>query len=252
MAIWVVGDIHGCAEELARLLEALRLGPSDRLIAVGDLFHRGPEPMRVLEILRGIGAAFVLGNHEDAVLRRIGLAPERADGSDRPPARLSFPVLDADLMTGDAGRPLLAEHDQLPEILRYLQTHAGYFLEQRSIRGAGPTPDGRAWCVVHAGTTPGREPRDSAVQDLIYPARAGRSARKGAERPFWFEDHAGPTLVLFGHLVFDEPRYVRREGRLVALGLDTGCVYGGRLSAYSPERDELRSVPAARAYTTRH
>jgi hypothetical protein len=250
MASWVVGDIHGCADELARLLDDLRLAPAERLIAVGDLFHRGPDPLGVLELLRAAGALFVLGNHEHAVLRRTGLAPERADALDRPPARLTFPPLDAEDLAGDAGRPLVAPRERLGEILRFLQAHSGYYLEHAAIPGAAPTSDGRAWCVVHAGTTPGREPRDSAAADLILPARAGR-ARRGSAAPFWFEEHAGPTLILFGHLVFDAPHAVRRDGKLVALGLDTGCVYGGRLSAYSPERDELRSVAAARAYVTR-
>ncbi len=49
-------------------------------------------------------------------------------------------------------------------------------------------------------------------------------------------------------MVFESPRVVRLGGRLVALGLDTGCVYGGRLSAYSPELDAFERVPAARAY----
>ncbi|HVS08844.1 MAG TPA: metallophosphoesterase, partial [Planctomycetota bacterium] len=49
MATWVVGDIHGCAEELARLLERLATGSGDRLVAVGDLFHRGPDPAGVVD-----------------------------------------------------------------------------------------------------------------------------------------------------------------------------------------------------------
>ena len=54
MKTWVVGDIHGCAEELAKLLEEIKLGPEDRFISVGDLYHRGPDPVGVVDILNAI------------------------------------------------------------------------------------------------------------------------------------------------------------------------------------------------------
>ena len=44
---WVVGDIHGCAEELAELVDAIALQPEDRFLSVGDLYHRGPDPLGV-------------------------------------------------------------------------------------------------------------------------------------------------------------------------------------------------------------
>ena len=68
-------------------------------------------------------------------------------------------------------------------------------------------------------------------------------------RPWWYEAYEGPALVLFGHTPSTFPRAQHAHGRLVALGLDTGCVYGGRLTAYSPELDDFASVPARRAYT---
>jgi hypothetical protein len=242
---WVVGDIQGCAQELGRLIERLCLAESDRLIAAGDLFHRGPDAAGVMDLLIEARALFVLGNHEHALLRRLGLAPTRPDGSDRPAPR-ELPVPDAHELRGDRGRPLAADGARLAEILRFVQGHSGYFLEHAAVPGAGPTQDGRPWCVVHAGTAPGRAPRDSRVAELVYPARVA-----GKRSPWWFEEHVGPALILFGHMVFETPRRVVREGRLVALGLDTGCVYGGRLTAYSPELDRLESVGAARAYVQR-
>ena len=56
--------------------------------------------------------------------------------------------------------------------------------------------------------------------------------------------------MLFGHTPSKLPRAWRTGGKLVALGLDTGCVYGGRLSGYSPELDVLVSVAASRAYAS--
>jgi hypothetical protein len=71
----------------------------------------------------------------------------------------------------------------------------------------------------------------------------------GEGRPWWYEDYQGDELVLFGHTPSPVPRAWRRGGKLVALGLDTGCVYGGLLTAYCPEADEFLTVKARRAYS---
>ncbi|MAB78214.1 MAG: hypothetical protein CMJ89_02570 [Planctomycetes bacterium] len=243
MASWVVGDIHGCARELEHLLERLGLGANDRLISVGDLFHRGPDACGVMELMEDIGALFILGNHEHALLERCGLAPGLVVAQGQPPTRTRFPLLLADDLAGDGRRALTAPPERLPELLHFIQGHAGYFLEHTDIPFASDTIDRRAWCVVHAGRTPGCEAAESKIDDLIYPARL--SKRRG---PFWFQGYQGPKLVLYGHLPLGEPRRSLHEGKLVALGLDTGCVYGGRLTAYSPELDRFESVAAEKRY----
>jgi len=246
VSTWIIGDIHGCADELAELVELLAPGADDRLVAVGDLFHRGPDPVGVMEVLRAARGRFILGNHERTVLSRLGLAPMRADGADRPAPREDFPALEASDLAGDGGRACTVAPERRSELARYLQTHDGYFVEQSTLAGAGPTPDGRPWCVVHAGLIPGHAPRDLRPDDLVSLRRL-----EGRGRPYWYEVYRGPNLVLFGHTPSAIPRAHRVGGRLVALGLDTGCVYGGKLSAYSPELDELRQVPAKRAYAQR-
>lgn len=243
MTTWIVGDIHGCAEELAALVGRLALGPSDRLVSVGDLFHRGPDPLGVVSILRELDAPFVLGNHERAVLARCGLAPRRVDGSDRPERRERFPELDACDLDGDGGQPCLVEPHERAEILRFLQGHSGYALHASAIPGAGPTPDGRTFQVVHAGLLPGVRVADHPIEAIT-----GLRRLDAPGRPWWYERYAGPDLVLFGHTPSPLPRAWRAGGRLLALGLDTGCVYGGKLTAYSPELDEFAVVPARSAY----
>jgi hypothetical protein len=237
MTVWIIGDIHGCAEELAQLFEKLDLSSGDRLVAVGDLFHRGPDPIGVLDLLEARKALFVLGNHEARVLERFHLAPKLSDASDRPPRRLEFPPLEAGDLDGDGHRPCHVPAERRADVVRFLQTHSGYFLEQTSIEGAGALPDGRRWCVVHAGLVPGRSPRDTVPEELIS---LRRLPLRGT--PFWYEIYDGPNLILFGHTPGKIPRARLASGRLVALGLDTGCVYGGRLTAYSPELDEYRQV----------
>lgn len=243
MTTWIVGDIHGCADELNELVTRLALGPDDALVSVGDLFHRGPDPIGVVAVLRAARARFVLGNHERAVLARCGLAPRRVDGSDRPERRERFPELDAHDLDGDGGQPCLVEPHERAEILRFLQEHSGYALPSRAIPGAGLTPDGREFLVVHAGLLPGVRVDAHAIDAITGVRRLDAPGR-----PWWYERYEGPDLVLFGHTPSPLPRAWRARGRLWALGLDTGCVYGGKLTAYSPELDEFAVVPAKSAY----
>lgn len=243
MATWVLGDIHGCAIELQRLVDELALAEDDHLLSVGDLFHRGPDPVGVMEVLQSARATFLLGNHENAVLARFRLAPQRSDARDRPERREDFPPLDDQDLAGDGGRPCVVDPLRRADILRFLQEHRGFFLEHDQVPGGGPTKDGRPWCAVHAGLTPGVHPRECRPEELM---RVRRLSGRG--RPFWYEVYTGPNLVLFGHTPGRIPRAQRHGGRLVALGLDTGCVYGGKLTAYSPELDEFCQVSAERAY----
>lgn len=246
MTTWIVGDIHGCADELAELVAQVSLKPDDTFVSVGDLFHRGPDPVGVMTILRELRAPFVLGNHERAVLARCGLAPRKIDASDRAPVREAFPDLDDSDLDGDGGQPCQVEPHRRAEILRFLQEHSGYALHSRALRNAGATPDGRSFLVVHAGVVPGRRIEDHSIEAVTTIRRL-----EGHGRPWWYEGYEGPDLVLFGHTPSPLPRAWRARGRLLALGLDTGCVYGGRLTAYSPELDEFAVVAAKAAYARR-
>ncbi|MEZ6017588.1 MAG: metallophosphoesterase [Planctomycetota bacterium] len=242
MATWIIGDIHGCSEELAELLRRIAPTAHDQIVSCGDLFHRGPDPAGVLDLLRESRASFILGNHERAILKRIGIAPQRWDGADRGPLDIELPELDAEDLAGDGRTPCAVPAERREEVVRFLQReHSGYLLRRSAIRGAGLTNDGREWLVVHAGFDPGRRPEDCSADMLC-----GIRRLEGRGRPWWYERWEGPELVLFGHTHSAAPRLHSRGGQLVALGLDTGCVYGGALSAYSPELDDLIQVPALR------
>ncbi len=78
MSTLVVGDIHGCWEELQELLAKARVGPGDRVIAIGDVCDRGPQSDRVLEFfLSSPNAASIQGNHERKHLLGINGLPQR-------------------------------------------------------------------------------------------------------------------------------------------------------------------------------
>ncbi|ELY67085.1 metallophosphoesterase [Natrinema versiforme] len=88
--------------------------------------------------------------------------------------------------------------------------------------------------VVHGGVDPSR-PLSGHSGDDVLTMRSPDG--DGYDGPFWFETYDGPPRVFFGHTVLEEP--IEREW---AVGLDTGCVYGGDLTAYDVRRDELCSV----------
>jgi len=88
--------------------------------------------------------------------------------------------------------------------------------------------------VVHGGIDPTRALSDHTPAELLT-MRAPLGS--GYDGPFWYEDYDGPHRVFFGHTVHERP--VDRE---YAVGLDTGCVYGGQLTAYDYRRGRFVTV----------
>ncbi|HEV3470974.1 MAG TPA: metallophosphoesterase [Pyrinomonadaceae bacterium] len=207
----VVGDIHGCYDELQDLLGRVALAEGDRLVCVGDLVVKGEKNREVLDLFMS-DARFssVMGNHDRAVLRGLRGEPglkatqercvrELADGAERYAAFLG-------------SLPLFVD----------LGSHV----------------------VVHAGLRPGVPLERQEEDDLVELRTLGpdRTSRDGLP---WYEAYDGAQTVLFGHWPASPPRRGPR-----ALGLDTGCVYGYQLTAYVLEEDRLVSVPARRAYNS--
>ncbi|MFB6296156.1 MAG: metallophosphoesterase family protein [Halobacteriales archaeon] len=98
--------------------------------------------------------------------------------------------------------------------------------------------------VVHGGVNPrqplaAHTPRDLLTMRSLAPGG-------GYERPFWFEEYRGSPRVFFGHTVLSEP-FVTGG----AVGLDTGCVHGGQLTAFDVSADELVSVDATKTHLER-
>lgn len=184
-----VGDVHGCSDELARLLKKTR---PTRVVLVGDLFTKGPDPVGVWKLIRDWEAEAVLGNHDDAVLR-----------------------------TWTPGR-------ELPKkAFRWLRRRP-YLLTTRR------------WLAVHAGVHPNKPKRTDAHTAM----HVRRWPAEQPEHPYWWERYRGDRLVVHGH----DARNGLIDRRPYTLGLDTGCVKGGRLTGYLLEKDRVVSVRARRAY----
>ena len=206
----VVGDIHGCYDELMKLLRKADLGEKDKVVSVGDLITKGPKSREVLELfMTDARFSTVIGNH-DLTLRR------RWNGED----------VELKASQKEAHKELKAEKDayatffnRLPFIID-LDTHL----------------------VVHAGLRPNVELCSQTTGDLTRIRTLGAD-RESDEGTPWYHVYHGEKIVLFGHWPAPEPRRGKK-----AIGLDTGCVYGHTLTAYIIETDEFVSVPAERAY----
>lgn len=208
----VVGDIHGCYDELLALVESVGLRESDRLIAVGDLVTKGEKSREVLELfMRDARFSSVIGNHDRALLEYWKGERQRND--------------------------LKPSQNKCAEELEGERDAYAAFLETLP-----PYIDLGTHVVVHAGLRPGSRLEWQSLDDLTALRTLGlnRESRKGTP---WYEVYDGEGVALFGHWPAATPRRGPR-----AVGLDTGCVYGYKLTAYVVETGELRSVPALRAY----
>lgn len=276
MAVYAIGDLHGCLDELRRLLERLSFDPvHDRLWFTGDLVNRGPHSLECLRFVRGLGerAVTVLGNHDLHLLARtVGAADDRR-GRDTLDAVLAAPDR-GELLEWLRRRPLL-HHDPA---LGYTLIHAGLppqwdLVSARTcaaeVEQALQGPRFTELMLHLYGNRPNRWSPNLAGWDrlrfsincftrLRYCSDDGRLAlgEKGPPgtqpAPFrpWFSvpgrASAGLRLI-FGHWSTLGPR--SEPG---VFPMDTGCVWGGRLTALRLDGEPHRThVPCPTACTPR-
>ncbi len=202
----MIGDIHGCLDELSFLLDGLPLEPSDRIIFLGDYVDRGPDSNGVVSCLiewsqkPEIETIFLKGNHEDMFLSYLGLSGQHGD-----------------MFLVNGGAPTLQSYGISPMIIssqeeilsRIPPSHIAFFKALRSYYLMEP------FLCVHAGVHPFKLFSEQTEEELLW-----------IRDQFILNQHLVPYTVLFGHtpqreVFFDLPYKV---------GLDTGLVYGNRLS----------------------
>ena len=206
MKTFVVGDVHGCLSELQSLVKELHLQKGDRLVMVGDLVAKGPDSQGVVQYLRELQAISVRGNHDEAVLRFR------------------------------RGEPTRKHHEQVAKTL----TEADWGYLQRMPTWLDlPELD---TLIVHAGLVPGIAVEKQSPEDLITMRSIdddGRASKRVDAGLPWASRWQGPRHVVFGH---DAIRGLQQWPK--ATGLDTGCVYGRRLTALVLPEKRLVSVPS--------
>lgn len=267
---WLVGDIQGCDDALARLLAEIGYSPSrDHLHALGDLVNRGPRSLAVLRRLRALegSATCLLGNH-DLHLLALAHGVRRAHRSDTLHEVLAAPDRDAWLdwlrqrPLADQAQGWLLVHAGVPPQWDVAQTLALAHEVEAVLRGA----DLAAFLGLMYGNQPARWSEAlhgverwrfvvnaltrmrfvAADGTLDFQVKEGADAAPPGLLP-WFEAPGRRTLgtpVAFGHWstlgLIDRPDL---------LALDTGCVWGGSLSAARVDggRRELVQLRCAQA-----
>jgi protein phosphatase len=242
----IIGDVHGCCGELEELLGRLGYVASDRddddphwghrafvhpegrkAVFLGDLVDRGPRILDALKLVRNmvhLGSALcVPGNHDMKLLKKLqGKNVQITHG-------LADTLAEIDALPGEISGPFCKE---LTDFLDGLVGH--YVLD-----------DGKL-VVAHAGMKEEMQGRGSArVRDFaLYGETTGETDEFGLPVRFdWAREYRGRAMVVYGHTPVPEPEWLNRT-----VNIDTGCVFGGKLTALRYPEQEFVSVPAARTY----
>ncbi|HEX7333072.1 MAG TPA: polynucleotide kinase-phosphatase [Pyrinomonadaceae bacterium] len=229
----IIGDVHGCFDELAALLTRLgyeftepfhaRHPEGRKAVFVGDLVDRGPKIPEVLKLVMNMTetahALAVPGNHDTKLMRKL------------------------------RGRDVQITHG-LAESLRQLDEETPEFKERvadfiDNLVGHYVFDDGRL-VVAHAGLKEELQGRGSGkVRDFaLYGETTGETDEFGLPvRYNWAAEYRGRAMVVYGHTSVPQPEWLNNT-----ICIDTGCVFGGKLTALRYPEKELVSVPALQTY----
>lgn len=212
----VYGDIHGCLDELITLRTKIAIQKEDIEVCTGDVITKGANSISILKYLRKNGIQSVLGNHEEIILRYI-----------------------KHTLSKDTQNPMKLDRDQ-KNILKNLSykdiaflASFPYFIQVDN------------YIIVHGGLENSMDLANLTKRDKEKMIRLRYLdtnenfipyGNENEESVFWSDIYDGCNgFVLFGHNKFKEPKISEH-----AIGLDTGCVYGNRLTAIVIENNEKR------------
>lgn len=241
-----IGDVHGCADELEELLTQLgyersSMATTDSLwgdvvyrhpagrkaVFVGDLVDRGPRVLDTLRIVRNMvehgSGLCVPGNHDMKLLKKLsGRDVQITHG-------LAQTLAEMDALPDDVRTPFC---EALAKFLDGLVSH--YVLDDGKI------------VVAHAGMKEEMQGRGSGkVRDFaLYGETTGETDQFGLPvRYNWAAEYRGSAMVVYGHTPIPHPEWLNRT-----VNIDTGCVFGGKLTALRYPEKEFVSVPAKQIY----
>ena len=200
--LFAIGDIHGCPDELAAIVKAIAPGADDTVVFVGDYVDRGPSARDAVEVILELqkGPANIItlkGNHEDMMLSFLGYHGHHGDSflfNGGAATMDSYGVGEEDLE--HAAERLPEEHLKFYRNLSLSYLRPPYFF-------------------VHAGIAPARQLEEQDPEDMLW-----------IRQEFIAREHSTGVIVVFGHtpmrgVMIDLP---------FKLGIDTGLVYGGKLT----------------------
>jgi bis(5'-nucleosyl)-tetraphosphatase (symmetrical) len=267
MAVWAIGDVQGCYDELCRLLEKVRFSGADQIWFVGDLINRGPSSLEVLRLVKSLanGAVSVLGNHDLhwLAIHYGGHKARRGDTFDALAA-----ASDVDELSDWLRRLPLVHHDPS---LRLTMVHAGVYPrwsvtrlrmlaeEVNAVLRSEEAPDffkqlygndPSVWTDELDGMKRLRFITNTCTRmrlldqqdELDFEHKEDLAVAPAHLRP-WFEVYAERfpgERVVFGHWASLDGV----TGRKDLIGLDTGCVWGRTLTAMNLESMQRVEVAA--------
>ena len=234
----IIGDVHGCYDELVQLLGKLAYAPDEtgvwrhpqnrRAIFLGDLVDRGPrvpECLRIAMDMVTAGTALcVPGNHEIKLLKKL-------EGKEVKLTHGLAETLEQFEAIPEAERNVLMR--EVRPFIDNLVSH--YWLD-----------DGKL-IVAHAGLKETMHGRGSgAVRSFaLFGETTGETDEYGLPvRHNWAAEYRGDAMVVYGHTPTPQAEWLNKT-----ICIDTGCVFGGSLTALRYPERELVSVPAAKVYS---
>ena len=250
----IIGDLHGCFDELVALMETLgyeadcgtgfkpigsqlenlcseptriRHPEGRKAVFLGDLVDRGPKILDCVRLARNMvqsgQALAVPGNHDMKLMRKLrGKNVRVAYG-------LACSLAEIEALPNDV------RDDVSREIADFFDSLVSHYV----------LDDGKL-VVAHAGMKAELQGRGSAkVREFaLYGETTGETDEFGLPvRQDWAADYRGPAMVVYGHTPVPEAEWLNRT-----INIDTGCVFGGKLTALRYPEKELVSVPAAQTY----
>ncbi|MBR4701172.1 MAG: polynucleotide kinase-phosphatase [Oscillospiraceae bacterium] len=229
----IIGDVHGCCDELTELLAKLGYAPNEtglwkhpegrKAVFLGDLCDRGPRNTDTLKLVmamvEGGTALCVPGNHDVKLVKLLlGKKVQRTHGLEK------------------TEEELLAESEEFREKVKtFLDGLVSHYML-----------DGGKLAVAHAGIKEHYQGRGSMrIRDFcLYGETTGETDEYGLPvRLDWTSEYRGRALVAYGHIPHVEPEILNNT-----YGIDTGCVFGGKLTALRYPERVLVSVPAKAVY----
>lgn len=227
MRIIIVGDIHGCIEELNELIFKINLQPSDSLYFIGDLIDRGPDSIAVVKKCYSLSLEYsvklILGNHEEKFLRYLKHIETKTGLETQMSGVDEFPQLIAGLEKGEIDFLRSAYYSIELQEEKITLLHGGISNQVKF-----PFPRTYQYGVDN--------PKEFKGLDLITKVRylspegkfVGLNEETDADK-YWAEVYNGS----YGHIYFGHQPFMQElpQNFVHATGLDTGCVFGGWLSA---------------------
>ena len=242
-----IGDIHGCHATLEELLNTVEIGARDTVVFLGDYVDRGPDTPGVLARLIAFGRAhehcvFLRGNHDAMLLHFLGVAEPGFGGEsfllarNRGDTTLRQYGCPAALIEPWLSTPALPDAATRREMLSHIPPEHLAFLEDTRLMLATPE-----YLFVHAGIRPGIALARQTLEDVLW-----------IREDFIVLPHDLPQTVVYGHTPTNAEGFAIRWDRAGRkIGIDTGCVYHGALTALLLPEGASVSVPCRDAVLER-